>query len=1355
MEKWTATGNDVGIYIYASPGSRILNSTLSGNDNGIYLYYSQGSSLSNNYIGTSSDTGIEVYRSNNTTLYENTLYNNTINGIYMESSNESRIYRNNLTANKNGVYAVESWHINITDNFADASGNLGIKSRGGYVLIENNTIYGGADGIEVEISEFTQVRNNTIINNTATGISVDTGSKNCTVENNHIETQSSSFSGIYINGYNNTIQFNEVEGYEDGILLSTGNGNLIRNNSLLKCVNGLYLNYATGNVLKENKVENSSEDGIILGYSQNNELTGNKIINSGKHIVNFYGNASHCTNTLINNTDSSGREIALYYSAVNLSDKTLAQLVLCNASHSTINNLTVEDTPTGILMFATDFSSFSNIKIFSTHTGVESYYSDNNTFENSEITGNNYCFYMKKDSSNILRGMKVHSCNYGIYINESWSNHIYNNIFNTTSGKPGIEAGTNYWNTSKQAGVNIIGGSYLGGNYWAKPDGSGYSENCADADSDGICDSPYNLTADWKNVDYLPLTAVVDTTPPALAFVYPTPSDNTTSNLSYLFINITSSENLHSAVLEWNGTNISMSGSGKNWYKNITNLSDGVYYYRVYGGDFAGNWNSTDLRKIAISLPVDKTPPAITLISPASRIYTSKTISLKVYADEQISAWWYSLNNGVNTSFTPNTTITASEGANHLIVYASDTSGNVNKTEVYFTVDTTPPEITIISPENKTYGRNSVEINVSATDINGIDSVIAEVMTTPVNITLTQNGSYYTGSVSNLSDGQHYMRIYASDTSGNINSTQLVYFSIDTIPPHITIYSPQNRTYNISSLSLNLSSSENISTWWYSLDNGANVSFIPNTTLSNLSIGMHEIKVYASDTWGNTDFTVVVFTVNTTVYSDTTKPSMSFVSPTPVNNSVQNSRLIYVNITADEPLDSTWLEIWNSTFSGNYTLNGSGKSWYINFTNLQQGTYYYRVWGNDTSNNTNSTEIRTLTIDITSPSITLLSPLNTAHFDSSGGVNISILVGENLSRAWAEVSGIVVNLTGPGNFWQANISLSQGKYTLRVHATDLAGNTNTSSPVTFYVVKHTQSNLTSIQGNNTMVIINTTDVAIEVTASSNTTLGLKASVSGFSLGAIVLNRTTTLGEVDRGIKYVEITNTTPVQNISRVRIEIHFNSSEITGIDANTVSIFYWNGTAWINTSRYVNRTIPDDKGGLRVYEAGRYYNSTTGTGYVYAVINHTSVFGIGGNIAVSPTSPALAGGGSYTPEAVLLANSIDLSLAEELIKIMRERGIKLYITDAHNFTQYSRKNYIIILGGHRAYEGIGEIVSKITTEQEKEEILKGSLFSVKKSVFRTGGVVYIFAGKDREITRRVWKENIQKVATTIRYNWN
>ena len=50
-----------------------------------------------------------------------------------------------------------------------------------------------------------------------------------------------------------------------------------------------------------------------------------------------------------------------------------------------------------------------------------------------------------------------------------------------------------------------MGGPFLGGNFWGKPDGTGFSQVTADTNGDGICDSANTLAS--GNVDALPLHA--------------------------------------------------------------------------------------------------------------------------------------------------------------------------------------------------------------------------------------------------------------------------------------------------------------------------------------------------------------------------------------------------------------------------------------------------------------------------------------------------------------------------------------------------------------------------------------------------------------------------------------------------------------------------------------------------------------------------------------------------------------------------------------------------------------------------------------------------------------------------------
>ena len=101
------------------------------------------------------------------------------------------------------------------------------------------------------------------------------------------------------------------------------------------------------------------------------------------------------------------------------------------------------------------------------------------------------------------------------------------------------------------------------------------------------------------------------------------------------------------------------------------------------------NYTNRSLYLTSIEIrPVDTTPPAITILSPENKTYTTTSIPLTFTVNETASWMGYSLDGGLNITITGNTTLTElSDGVHSLAIYANDTAGNMGASDtVYFTI---------------------------------------------------------------------------------------------------------------------------------------------------------------------------------------------------------------------------------------------------------------------------------------------------------------------------------------------------------------------------------------------------------------------------------------------------------------------------------------------------------------------------------------------------------------------------------------------------------------------------------------------------------------------------------------------
>jgi hypothetical protein len=199
-------------------------------------------------------------------------------------------------------------------------------------------------------------------------------------------------------------------------------------------------------------------------------------------------------------------------------------------------------------------------------------------------------------------------------------------------------------------------------------------------------------------------------------------------------------------------------------------------------------------------------------------------------------------------------------------------------------VDTLGP-VVILSPKNSTIHVNPIQLNFTASrqglfgqfgDVGvSVDGGVINSVTNFVNKSVVSTDWQFwlrTTVVASvtlfLSEGTHNATAYLGwqyqgiGRRYEVSAYATVQFTIDTTPPTISVLSIQNATYDMTDVDLNFSVSEPVSQIAYGLDGQENVTVAGNTTLADLSVGGHNVTVYAWDTAGNIGASpTVTFTV--------------------------------------------------------------------------------------------------------------------------------------------------------------------------------------------------------------------------------------------------------------------------------------------------------------------------------------------------------------------------------------------------------------------------------------------------------------------------------------------------------------
>ncbi len=209
--------------------------------------------------------------------------------------------------------------------------------------------------------------------------------------------------------------------------------------------------------------------------------------NEREKVINISANQVKITGFTIQNTGYWSCDVGLYINSDN--NFIIGNVVGNNFANSMAN---------GIQLERSSNNTISNNNIIDNNRGISLDWScNNNTISGNTITTNINTDYsgiqLFCSSNNKIFRNAVKNGYYGIFLTDSNYNLIFDNIFDNINNA--WDDGINMWNISKTPGTNIVGGSYLGGNYWDNYTGT-------DSNGDGLGDTPYYISGGSRQDTY-------------------------------------------------------------------------------------------------------------------------------------------------------------------------------------------------------------------------------------------------------------------------------------------------------------------------------------------------------------------------------------------------------------------------------------------------------------------------------------------------------------------------------------------------------------------------------------------------------------------------------------------------------------------------------------------------------------------------------------------------------------------------------------------------------------------------------------------------------------------------------------
>ncbi|GEM_PF-4367096 len=531
---------------------------------------------------------------------------------------------------------------------------------------------------------------------------------------------------------------------------------------------------------------------------------------------------------------------------------------------------------------------------------------------------------------------------------------------------------------------------------------------------------------------------------------------------------------------------------------------------------------------IDYKLTADNINPIITFISPSplnNTIVNTSYFEINVSANEPIISCILNVN-GINYGMSQientcyvNHTLNLVDATNRTcFVTMQDESHNTGTSsllEFFIDWNNAPSVPTLNYPSNNSYNNNSsILFNWSASDSDD-DNLSFKLLFNSINESLEFNTNNTNISI-NLSHNQYNFTIIASDYEFNTSSINYT-INIDLIAPSINLTSPQNNSnHTQTQINITYNASETLRNCTYSFNQGTNVSCItPLTAIQS----QNNLTFYLEDLAYNSNSISISF------YVDSINPSLNITSP--LDNAYMGniSNQFIFNISDLNNISNCSLLVNGQVNTTNNTITNLNNLFSLN---LSHGTYLWDIICFDNYGNSNYSNNRTLIVDLLSPELSIINPLNTTYGPRTFVLNITS--NEVLSSCnYSLNGGSYVNCT-------QNFTGVEGINNLTIIGVDIVGNSNSTfsqfiidlTPPIIELISPTPNNDSNISNNYVTIRINNTNGEISNLSSCNITFGTESNMSSYPMTLISPNicekNFTNLGDNNTYIYYITSTN---------------------------------------------------------------------------------------------------------------------------------------------------------------------------------------------------------------------------------------